>query len=86
MSLVIATAGEILAVAAKGQWWEILAALATPAIAVCTWVSRQGAKITRHLEDQDIRQREHGERLSRLEGSAGMNPHSVHTEQVTDKR
>ena len=73
-------------ITSHGEWWEYIGALSAPAIAVMTWISRQSAKITDHLVQQDIRQREHGERLSRLEGSAGMNPHSVHTELVADKR
>lgn len=78
----------ILAVAAKGEWWEILAALATPAAAVCTYIGRQSSNIKSHLDSQDVSikrhldsqdelQREHGERLSRLEGRMGLNPHVV---------
>lgn len=67
----------ILAVTAHGQWWEILAALATPATIVCGYIARKVGQLGEHLEHQDRRQTEHAERLARVEGAVGLNPRSL---------
>lgn len=64
----------MLAVVAKGEWWEVVAALFTPATLVCGYMARKARQLGNHLERQDRRAIEHGERLSRVEGALGLPP------------
>lgn len=64
----------IVAIATHGAWWEIFAALFTPATIVCGYVARKARQLGDHLERQDQRAMDHAERLARLEGAAGLKP------------
>ena len=70
------------AAAAGAEWWQVVGAIGTPALAVCSYVGRKvnafRADVLDHLDRQDLRASRTAERTRRIEQHLGLDPLPVY--------